>query len=219
MSDAESPSAPGPEHQEKHRVSQWLESHGATVYWEERNNWGYPTFRIKRGTYIAQSKPDLVAEIDNIGIAAEFKSYKSKSNVYDSLIQLRGYWFDHTFHEQEYVCDGTPVEITGFVTTTGNSITGHLFRGSDEDILPPEDYGRGRLGAINRGDLPPREWNMTEQHVRCLWRTRKEVLDNHDFNTAPAIGSLLSTALQGDTDPRPAVLWDTENGQNWRVLA
>lgn len=220
MSESDRQQLPGPEHQEKNQVSRWLEKHGGDVWWEQANPWDYPTFHIERGEHRVQSKPDLVVEIDGIAIAAEFKPKVSKSNIYDALLQLHGYWFNHTVHDQVYVCGGSAVEIEGFVTATGNSIVGHLFDGGYEEALTTEDFGQGRINAIKRGKLPAQEWTMTEQHVRQLWRVRKDALEKNDHLTdVPASGALLSTMLDGDADPKPAVLWDTDSGENWRILA
>lgn len=206
------------EHEDKHILTQWLKDYDMDVWWEERNDWGYPTFRIRRGNFIPQSKPDLVIQGD-VTVACEFKPV-SKSGVYDAMLQIHGYWFDHALHEQEYVCGGDPVEIDGFVTATRNSIAGHLFSSEDEAMLSADGYGAGRERAIRNGDLPMREWNMTEQHVRSLWRLRKRAIDNNNsLDPAPAIGTLLSTVLDGDADPVPAVLWRVANGQDWRRLA
>lgn len=209
----------GREHQEKHRVTEWLQSYGGDVWWEEKNAWHYDVFKIRRGDHYIQEKPDLVVKIDNCCFAVEFKPCTSKSSVYDAKTQLHGYWLNHTIHDQVYECDDRAVSIDGFVTATGNSIVGHLFDGRDESILDPEHFGTGRKEAIKRGQLPAREYNMTEQHVRTLWRLRKNAVENvGTISRGPAVGALLSTALGGDTDPSPALLWSGENGQNWRIL-
>lgn len=219
MSEGQTTTAPGPEHEEKHQISQWLKKHGGDVWWEETNQWNYPTFQIKRNESIIQSKPDLVVKIDGVAIVAEFKTKKSKSNIYDSLLQLHGYWLSHFVHDQNYVYDGGQFDVEGFVTATGNSVTGHLFNSDDEDQLPAKRFGSGRKYAIDRGWLPGKEWNMTEQHVRQQWRLRKRALETQDADSAPCIGALLSTMLDGEIEPRPAVLWDTDRGENWRVLS
>lgn len=218
MSEGQTASAPGPEHQEKHQISQWLKKHGGKVWWEEINHWNYPTFKIEQNGSLKQSKPDLVVQFDSTTVAAEFKPKRSKSSVYDALLQLHEYWQDHFAFDERYICDGQHVTVDGFVTATGNSIVGHLFNGRDEDSLPTEHYGSGRLRAIDKGELPKQEWNMTEQHVRQLWRLRNKTLDGLNRANAPALGALLSTQLDGDIDPAPAVLWKTDRGQNWRRL-
>ncbi|MFC7007752.1 hypothetical protein [Halalkalicoccus salilacus] len=77
---------PGPEHQAKRDVSQWLESHGATVWWEETNKWGYDTFSIHYDDGRTElSRPDLVVELGDITLVAEFKTGDSKGDVYDAL--------------------------------------------------------------------------------------------------------------------------------------
>jgi hypothetical protein len=209
----------GPEHQEKHRVSQWLQEWGGDVWWEEANPWGYDLFRIRRGDEYVSSKPDLVVEIGNLVFVVEFKPSISTSSVYDSMTQLHGYWMSHSVHEQQYVCDGRGKSIDGFVTATGNSIVGHLFEADVEQVGTKADFSESRCRAIERGQLPAREYNMTEQHIRSLYRLRDKAANNAGVTGGPAVGSLLSTALDGDRDPKPALLWKGENGENWRVLA
>lgn len=212
-------SAPGPEHEEKHRVSEWLKEWGADVWWEEANAWGYNTFRIRRGERFIQSKPDLVVEMDNLVFVVEFKPQNSNSSIYDSTLQLHGYWMSHAVHDQTYVCDGRGKSIDGFVTATGNSIVGHLFNGVAESIQSPDDFSDSRRRAIERGQLPAREYNMSEQHIRHLYRLRDNAAEIANLTGGPAVGSLLSTALDGEMDPRPALLWKGDNGENWRELA
>lgn len=211
--------SPGPEHEQKHRVSQWLKEWGADVWWEQSNKWGYDTFKIQRGDVYVASKPDLLVEIDNVVFVAEFKPQHSNSPIYDSATQLHGYWISHCVHDQRYVCDGRGKSIDGFVTATGNSIVGHLFRGDAEQLQRTDEFSESRRRAIERGQLPEREYNMTEQHIRHLYRLRDNASDNAGISGGPAVGSLLSTVLDGGRDPKPAILWKGDNGENWRVLA
>lgn len=203
-----------PEDRTKHTLTQWLTDHGATVYWEKSNAFDYPTFYIEN----TSEKPDLLVEIDGAAIAIETKSGRSKAEVYDAAPQLQGYWFNHLQPDNIYVVDGggRAVEIDGFVTATKHSIDGHLFPIADESLLPPSTYSDGREFAIESGWIPALEYNMTEQHVRMLWRRVKQA----DASGAPAVGALLSTALEPewDSDPAPAVLWTHGDRQEWRWL-
>ena len=215
---ATEPDAPGPEHREKHRVTQWLKDWGASVWWEESNAWGHDTFTIKRGDVRVASKPDLVVEVGNTVFVVEFKPAISNSSVYDSTVQLHGYWLNHCVHDQTYVCGGRGRSVDGFVTATGNSIVGHLFPGDAEELQQTHEFSKSRRRAISRGQLPEREYNMTEQHIRTLYRLRDKATDNAGVKGGPAVGSLLSTALDGEHDPQPALLWKGDSGENWRVL-
>lgn len=210
--------APGPEHEEKHRICEWLQDYGADVWWEEANAWGYDTFQIRRDGRAVQSKPDLVVEIDNVVFVVEFKPHRAKSSIYDATLQLHGYWMSHAVHDQRYVCDGKGKSIDGFVTATGNSIVGHLFNGTSEDIQTSHDFSESRVRASERGQLPDREYNMSEQHIRHLYRLRDRAAEQAGLSGGPAVGSLLSTALDGELDPVPALLWKGDNGENWRIL-
>lgn len=149
-------------------------------------------------------------------LAVETKSGRSKSEVYDSAPQIQGYWFNYLRPDNLYVVDSGErmLSVDGFVTATKHSIDGHLFPIPDESLLPPSTYSDGREFAIENGFIPPLEYNMTEQHVRMLWRRAKQA----DVTNAAAIGSLLSTALEPDWDsePAPAVLWTHGKRQEWR---
>lgn len=202
----------GPEDRTKRKLTQWLENHGATVYWEKRNAFSYPTFYVKD----TAEKPDLLVELDGEVLAVETKSGRSKAEVYDARTQLRGYWFNYVQPDNLYIVDGgdRQLDIDGFVTATKHSIDGHLFPIPDESLLPPSTYSDGRKFAIEQGFIPPLEYNMTEQHVRSLWRDIKQA----DVSGGAAIGSLLSTALEPewDSEPAPAALWTHGKRQEWR---
>lgn len=201
-----------PEDRAKRTLTQWLEQHGANVYWEKRNAFDYPTFYVKN----TSEKPDLLVEIDGEVLAVETKSGRSKSEVYDARTQLRRYWFNYLQPNNLYIVDGgdRQLDVGGFLTATKHSVDGHLFPTPDESLLPPSTYSDGRQFAIESGQIPPLEYNMTEQHVRSLWRDVKQA----DVTGGAAIGSLLSTALEPawDSEPAPAVLWTHGDRQEWR---
>lgn len=166
--DEELPGDTGPEDRAKHELTQWLENHGGEVYWEKRNAFDYPTFYIEDTT----EKPDLLVEIGDVVLAVETKSGRSKAEVYDAAPQVQGYWFNYLRPNNLYVVDSgdRQLDIDGFVTATKHSIDGHLFPIPDESLLPPSTFSNGRKFAIESGFIPPLEYNMTEQHVRMLWR-------------------------------------------------
>lgn len=202
----------GPEDRAKHALTQWLQDHGAEVYWEKQNPFSYPTFYIENTT----EKPDLLVEIDGTVLAIETKSGRSKAEVYDAADQLIGYWFKNMSPDNIYVVDSGDrmLEVDVFVTATKHSIDGHLFPAPDETLLPPSTFSDGREYAIEQGWIPPLEYNMTEQHVRMLWRYTKKA----DVTGGAAVGSLLSTALEPewDSEPAPAVLLTHGKKQEWR---
>lgn len=199
-----------PEDAAKHELTEWLQQDGLTVYWEKDNAFNYPTFRIEN----VRERPDLVIEGEDITVAVEMKDASSKSNVYDSLFQLHRYWRHYSTDAHQYVAEGRPIDIDGFVVGTQYSLSGHLYENDVETILPAENYGDGRKRAIRIGELPSCEYNMTEQFIRLLWRGAKR----SDVSNTPAIGALLSTALEAELPAKPAVLWTLGGQQGWRVV-
>lgn len=199
-----------PEDEAKHDLTEWLHENGLSVFWEKDNPFDYPTFRINN----VRERPDLVIEGEEVTLAVEMKDASSKSNVYDALFQLARYWQRYAGGAHEYLAEGQTIGIDGFVVGTQYSSTGHLYEQEVETILPAENYGDGRRRAIRIGELPGCEYNMTEQFTRLLWRCAKQF----DVSSPPAIGTLLSTALEAKTPPEPAVLWTLGDQQGWRVV-
>lgn len=213
---------PGPEHSAKHEFTEWLESHGATVWWEESNAWDYDLFTIDRGGEAPATMPDLLVEIDDYALVVEFKPGESKSEVYDALLQLQGYWLNHVVHDQTYIAGDRSVRVDGFLTATKHSRFGRLFAPYAEgERQDPDDMDEGRASCHKYGQLPPSEFPMTEQHIRTLWRLGKRAEQNvGGADRVPYLGSLLSEHLEVETvDPRPAVLWNKGRAnQTWEVL-
>jgi len=213
--------AAGPEHEAKHKLTEWLESHGADVYWEEANKWGHKQFNIRRRAD-AGGIPDLVILIDGLTLVVEFKPARGAGDVYDATIQLHGYWMEHITAEQDYKVDGRPVEPDGFLTATKYSRFGRLFPPYIDDSPDTlEDFDDSREACFDYGQLPPAEFRMTEQHIRILWRLAKRSEQSLNFDgDTPAIGSLLSEQLQNEKiSPRPALLWNRgKTNQDWTVL-
>lgn len=211
----------GPEHTAKHDVTEWLTDHGADVWWEESNPWGHSQFSIERETPYG-GVPDLLVEIDGRVFVIEFKPADSVGQVYDSLIQLHGYWMEHLSREQTYIAGGESVEVDGFLTASKHSRFGRLFPAyAESEKQTVEDMDEGRRSCYQYGQLPPAEYRMTEQHVRTLWRLGKRTLDNTEHSgDVPHLGALLSDFLEREhMDPEPAVLWNKgRTNQDWEVL-
>jgi len=207
---------PGPEDKAKRELAVWLEDHDAAVYWEKTNQWDYPTFRVD-GRRPAAEKPDMVIDFGDDIYAVEAKHGLEKSGVYDAQWQLMKYWTQYLLSQMEYVVDSAYVEIDGFLTATRWSKDGHLFSPIYESRIGAEEFGDGRNLAVQRGVLPPTEYTMTEQHIRNLWRHKKNSVNGGE---EPAVGSLLSTALEGDdAEPEPAVLVSSSKPEDWEVYA
>jgi hypothetical protein len=212
---------PGPEHRAKHQLTQWLEGHGASVWWEEGNAWDYEQFSIRRDSDTG-GIPDLIIEIDDFTFVAEFKSGERVGQIYDALLQLHGYWAEHLTTNQTFYVGGRSVEVDGFLTASKHSRFGRLFpRYAEEAKETLEDMDESRASCVKYGQLPPTEYRMTEQHVRVLWRQAKDTLGNLDVDDdTPAVGSLLSDHLEREKiDPQPAVLWNRgRTNHDWEVL-
>jgi hypothetical protein len=208
---------PGPEHEAKHRTTEWLQDHGASVYWEEANAWGHQKFTIERQGH--GGIPDLVIEIDDKTFVVEFKTGSSVGEIYDALTQLHGYWREHVETDQTIICDGQEVEIDAFLTASKHSRYGRLFPSYAETLQTPEEMSDSRATVTRMGQLPPREYRMTEQHIRTLWRLAKET-DASAVTEPPALGALLSSQLEREQiNPQPAVLVNQgPTNQNWEVL-
>lgn len=210
----------GSEHETKHNLTEWLEANGATVWWEETNDWGHPTFDIEHdGT---SGIPDLVVEIGGYTLVVEYKAGTGVGQLYDALFQLGGYWVEYATSEQRYELDGKPVSIDGFLTASYHSPKGRLFGSYAEVRHNNADMDKGRRNCHNYDQLPPSEYRMTEQHIRCLWRYVKDATGKA-FATStetPNIGGLLSDALETPSEqPHPAVLWNQgPTGQKWEVF-
>jgi len=214
--------APGPEHTAKHELTEWLEAHGARVWWEEANAWDHRQFTIKRAAD-AGGIPDLVVQINGYTLVVEFKSGDSVGNVYDAMPQLHGYWAEHLSTNQRYLLGGRVVEPDAFLTASKNSKYGRVFPTDvDEEPDTVEEFDQSRVSCVRRGELPPAEFRMTEQHVRTLWRLGKRTRENSTFDVdnPPALGVLLSDHLeQNQLDPTPAVLWNRgRSNQDWVVF-
>ena len=209
----------GPEHTSKHELTQWLESHGAGVIWEESNPWGHNTFTIERDHN--GGKPDLVILIGGKTFAVEYKTAGSVGQVYDAAPQLVRYWIEHVTTDQAYVAGGTQLRIDGFLTATSHSRAGRLFPRYAEKRQDHFDMDETRQKCYSWGQLPPAEYRMTEQHIRMMWRMVKQTgVEGATDSDTPHIGSLLSDVLVNpSSDPAPAVLWNEgRRNQSWEVF-
>jgi hypothetical protein len=209
-----------PEHQSKHELTQWLKAHGAGVLWEEANQWDHPTFSIERE--FTGGRPDLLVLIGGRRFVIEYKTGESVGEIYDALPQLLRYWREHVNNSQTYLAGGTPINVDGFLTASSHSPAGRLFPRYAEKRQDHVQMSEGRQDCYQeRGELPPAEYRMTEQHIRTMWRMVKQFdNDSRIAGETPHVGALLSNALSTPaTDPKPAVLWNrTRNNQDWEVL-
>lgn len=211
----------GPEHEAKHGLTEWLEGHGAVVWWEETNPWGHEQFTIRREADNG-GIPDLVVEIGGRVFVVEFKTGDSVGQIYDALLQLHGYWVEHIATGQTFIVGDRAVDVDGFLTASKHSRFGRLFpRYAEKAKSTMDSMDDSRASCVKYGQLPPAEYRMTEQHIRVMWRKAKRSLSNIDgVADAPAVGSLLSDHLERERiDPHPAVLWNKgPTNQDWEVF-
>lgn len=203
----------GPEHTAKHELTEWLHKHGVGVYWEESNPWGYPTFS-SHGT---GDKPDMILRTDEFTLVVEFKSGGSVGELYDATLQTHRYWRQLSTDSMRLTVHSSPISVDGVLTASGGSKEGRLFPRYAETKQTYEDHDEGRKWCTEANILPRAEFKMTEQHTRLLWRLSKR--DDITIDEPPYIGALLSTNIDDETRPRPAVLWNEGNrNQNWEVI-
>lgn len=212
---------PGPEHRTKHELTQWLESHGGRVFWEEQNKWDHPTFSIERNGD-SSGTPDLLVLIGQQTLVVEYKTGSRVGQLYDAYPQLRKYWREYVECDLTYHAAGISHRIDGFLTASQHSPKGRLFPRYAETRQDHLDMDETRQGCYNWGQLPPAEYRMTEQHTRLLWRDVKELVgeDTATADTTPNVGALLSDVLEeASDDPAPALLWNAgQSNQAWEVL-
>jgi len=212
---------PGPEHESKHELTEWLESHGAGVFWEEANKWNHSTFDIQRSSKRGGT-PDLLVLLGGFTFVVGYKTGDSVGQLYDALPQLRNYWKEYVTEDLTYRAGGVSHKIDGFLTASQHSPRGRLFPRYAETRQDHLDMDDTRQGCYDWGQLPPAEYRMTEQHIRVLWRDVKEIAGEElaTSEKTPNIGSLLSDVLEEPKqDPKPAVLWnDGSHNQSWEVL-
>ncbi len=187
-----SPSLEG-EKQTYQNLSQWIVRHmDVTVYWNETNNLGYDTFRTSGNRIpdlLTQGSKTLVYEVkDADGTATEDGG---SNHVNNGVMQLIEYWSTYVNGDVDYLIDGEPVQIDGFVLATNMSPFGRLYmHNGNSDVLRTGD-GDGRQKAVQYNQLPNNEFNATERTVRLMWR----FAEHQHENTGVSIGALLSTRL------------------------
>jgi hypothetical protein len=218
---------PGPEHEKKHELTQWLKSHGAGVIWEEQNPWDYGTFSIERSA-ASGGRPDLLVFLDGKTFVVEYKTGDSVGQLYDALFQIVRYWEEYTVANTEvsYLVDGMEQSIDGFLTASQHTEAGRLFPQETERRQDFYNMDPTRQQCYQFNQLPPSEYRMTEQHTRTMWRMPKEgktevPAERATSDDTPHLGALLSDSLVSpSSDPAPAVLWNkTRHNQHWEVLA
>lgn len=205
-----------PEDGVKHELTEWLEAHGARVWWEKANVPGHATFRSEG----AADKPDLLVETDALTAAIEVKPGTNSAAVYDAVPQIVRYWRAHIRGEDTYRAAGRRIDPDVFLIATNHAPAGCLYGESEETLHTFDGMSDGAQFAAKRGWIPFAEYGRSKATVRILWRLAKADLKTTDRDDPPGIGALLSTALDGkQNEPKPKALHYVNGNQYWRAVA
>jgi hypothetical protein len=196
---------PSPEDAVKINLSQWLENHGAAVYWEKRPSYGYSVFHTQTA-----ERPDLLAVGDRHNYAIEVKPGNDSASVHDGAAQTLRYWKRYNLDEVDeyYRAGGSEVEIDAFTVASRFAPDGKLFyRVGQRDVCRERPvYERLEYFDPPVHFLPDYEYGTTETVTRLLWRMATQSREERPAaDDAPAgIGVLLSSRLDGSRPTRPA---------------
>lgn len=175
----------------KRQLSTWLTSYKCKVYWEKKNEYGYPIFKANTIDGGTSNKPDIMIIRNDKCYLCEVKNGESVSNVCDSLPQILRY----SKSNNQYFIEDVEIIPDGFLVATQHSIRGHLFPDFVDVIRPIESMGEGRMSAILKGELPRNEYGVTEAYTRILWRLGTD----NDYK----VGVLLSDVLNNELSCAP----------------
>jgi len=183
-------------------ISNWLKPIHVDIWWNQENN-DYPVFHTK-----GLNRSDILIKSNNQYFLIECKIASHNSNIYNGFFQLLNYSKSDT----KYMIDNKQVELNGFVLATEHSINGHLFEPKYEVLMAEKDFSESRMIAVNRGEIPKKEYSMTEAICRMLWRGISE------YKIESSIGVLLSNNLNDGVSPYPLLLMKNKKQQYMQVL-
>lgn len=183
-------------------ISRWLQNFNVEVWWNQKNE-EFPVFHTT-----GKKRSDLLIKSNNQYYLIECKIASHKKNIYDAFFQLLNYSISDT----KYTIDKKPVRLNGFLLATEHSLNGHLFEQKYEVLMGETDFGKSRMVAVNRGEIPRTEYSMTEAICRMLWR------GIYEYNIECSIGVLLSNKLNNDILPYPLLLMKNKKQQYMQVL-
>lgn len=193
-------------------LSGWLSHGGFEVFWNKKNNEGYPVFSVKGLT----EKPDL------------FLRLKSNPFWYNTAVEVKpprdfdirkgckilDYWKNYINNQTTYFADELTIFPKYFVVATECSKEGKLFE-SDKNLEPIHNGGH-REKAIEMGIIPKSEYTHTFDFVRHLWATWRDVYNRNDKKQG-AIGVLLSSVLDNNSNSPCFMYEDYDRIKNrWR---
>jgi len=198
-----------PEDQVKRQLSNWLEEHGCTVYWEKEPSYGRKTFSTP-----STARPDLLVEVGGKQVALEVKRGDDTGAVYDGVMQLTRYWYRATLDDVGYEFDTAQSTPDAFLLATKHSPHGRLLANQRDGEVKRRNTSGGRGRAVRFGAVPPAEYALSEAISRLTARHAKTLLEQFGGQNTRniGIGALYSTNLgRPDTfSPDPPGLLDSQ---------
>lgn len=212
---------PNPEDDVNKALSMWLRHDDREVYWDRDRTYGHGTFSVS-----TRRRPDLVVVSKKRNYAIEVKRSWDSSNVHDGAQQVYQYWQDVVDGTATYQVRGKKIGIDAVLLATDKSVEGHLFHNWAKKDVRRSQRSDGAQRAAEYGFIPEIEHAASETLNRVLHRFSKL----HDDDAMVGIGSLLSSALDGDNphpdSAAPAALTythgnstiDGEHVENWEYI-
>lgn len=200
------------EKEDTNQISKWLEADGWLVYWNCKNEYGWPVFNTKG----ISRKPDIVAIKNTVIVAIEMKSPTTGHIIKGHKIV--DYCINYINKKTQYFIEGKKLVVNKFLLATRCSPKGKLHEW--DQTYRPIGKGRQKVLDKNLGLLPQNEFTGTYLTTRSIWgefgRRHKGVFDTE-------IGVLLSGCLD-NKEPTPYSLIQYYNlewhgrKQRWRPL-
>lgn len=177
------------------RLTVWLESHGAAVYWgEEVDEYDQETFRVESkgiGNFGEDAhRPDILASFNDHTTVIEVKTGNNYGDIGKGVWELFEYWEAHQSGRLVYTTEEGQTLHTpdSFTLATRYSPFGHIYNSNHEFF-----YSNGGM-PITNDKLPQYEANMSGVTIRSLWWFAKNVVG--DGSASAGIGFLYCDILQ-----------------------
>jgi len=159
----------------------------------------------RNGTEVQKpSKPndELIVDDGKKRYLVVVQTATSPSKVREAVVRTHNVWKATTRTNTEEKPDAVLI-------ATENSREGRLFDDDTKEI-ERDGWDGWRSRAVGKEQLPESEYVATDCTVRLLWEFAK----SHDPETEVGIGALLSSALDGDSPPKPRALYKTSSNHN-----
>jgi hypothetical protein len=175
----------------RERLTKWLESNRAKVYWGENpQGYDHKTFEVKSESIDSWGeplhRPDLLASFDDHTTIIEIKPGTQYGNIADGVWETFDYWKKYETDRLVYKTDEGNFSPDSFTFATRYSPFGHIYTSNHEFF-----YSNGEITGVN-DRLPQHEANMSGVTIRAMWRFAQSVVDN----TQVGIGFLLSDFIE-----------------------